>query len=37
MEVYLFILKIIELGKKVLIDLEVGVYMKELGVEEKKE
>lgn len=34
---YPLILKTIEPGKKVLIDLEVGAYTKELGAEEKKE
>ena len=33
----MLILKTIEPGKKVLIDLEVGAYTKELGAEEKKE
>ncbi|CRG00512.1 Division initiation protein DivIB [Streptococcus pneumoniae] len=37
MEAYPLILKTIEPGKKVLIDLEVGAYTKELGAEEKKE
>ena len=36
MEAYPLILKTIEPGKKVLIDLEVGAYTKELGAEEKK-
>lgn len=36
METYPLILKTIEPGKKVLIDLEVGAYTKELGAEEKK-
>ncbi len=36
MEAYPLILKTIEPGKKVLIDLEVGAYTKELGAEDKK-